>query len=122
MAPSLEHIRALERLRTQALVEQDMALAQRLHAPEYQLITPSGKSYERDRYLDDIATGRLRYAKWECGEMDVRVSEAMALVRYQARLEFPSGKTLDCWHTDSYELRDGNWLAVWSQATAIAQG
>jgi hypothetical protein len=43
----------------------------------------------------------------------------MAIVRYQALLEFPSGKQVNCWHTDSYERHADGWKAVWSQATAI---
>ena len=26
------------------------------------------------------------------------------------------------WHTDMYDLRDGRWQAVWSQATRIRAG
>src|ERR1017187_6792813 len=29
------------------------------------------------------------------------------------------GTPFQCWHTDSYELKDEVWQAVWSQATAI---
>jgi hypothetical protein len=29
------------------------------------------------------------------------------------------GAPFECWHTDSYELSEGAWQAVWSQATAI---
>jgi hypothetical protein len=115
-----EALFTLERSRTQALVERDMALAQRLHAPDYQLITPAGKSYAREAYLDDIATGKLQYVRWEAGEMNARLSPGMAVVRYAARLVFPSGNAVDCWHTDSYELRGPVWQAVWSQATAIS--
>jgi hypothetical protein len=24
-----------------------------------------------------------------------------------------------CWHTDSYELHNGSWQVVWSQATLV---
>ena len=41
----------------------------------------------------------------------------MAVVRYQARITFPSGRIVECWHSDTYELQAGGWLAVWSQAT-----
>lgn len=119
MTPTIEQICALEISRTQALVNQDMELARKLHAPEYHLITPGAKSFNRDHYLEEIAAGRLRYVKWETGPMEVRLSPSMAIVRYQARLEFPSGNVVDCWHTDSYELRGETWQAVWSQATAI---
>nr|WP_316641942.1 nuclear transport factor 2 family protein [uncultured Roseateles sp.] len=114
-----EHIKSLELQRTQALVARDIALAATLHADDYQLITPAGKSFTKAAYLSAVETGDLIYTRWEAGEMAVRVSPAMAIVRYPVTLAFPSGNTVHCWHTDSYELRDGQWLAVWSQATAI---
>jgi len=118
--PAADFFRALERERTQALVAQDMDTAERLHASDYQLITPSGKVFNREDYLAAIAAGPF-YAKWDIGTIDVRRSPAIAIVRYQARLEFPSGNAVTCWHTDSYELRGGQWQAVWSQATGHAQ-
>ena len=55
--------------------------------------------------------------------MAVRVQGTMAVVRYQARIEIALGghalPSLRCWHTDAYELRDGRWQVVWSQATEI---
>jgi len=117
-SPAADYFRALESERTQALVAQDMATAERLHAHDYQLITPAGKTFNREDYLAAIAAGPF-YAKWDMGAVDVRLSPTIAIVRYQARLEFPSGNAVTCWHTDSYELRDGQWQAVWSQATAM---
>jgi hypothetical protein len=112
------HIRMLEIKRTQALVAKDMVVARAMHAPEYQLITPAGKTFTRESYLHAIESGELNYAKWEAGPMQVRATEQMAVVRYQANLEFASGNSVRCWHTDMYELLDGEWRAVWSQATA----
>ncbi len=112
------HIKTLELKRTQALVEKNMAVARALHAPEYQLITPGGKTFTRESYLHAIESGELNYAKWEAGPMQVRATERMAVVRYQANLVFSSGNSIRCWHTDTYECIDGTWRAVWSQATA----
>jgi phage baseplate assembly protein W len=109
-------LRAIERSRTQALVQRDIAVLQQLHAPEYQLITPAGRVFTRKRYLAAIEAEPF-YAGWDAGEMDVRVSAQMAVLRYEARLAFPSGNTVHCWHTDHYELRGAQWQAVWSQAT-----
>jgi hypothetical protein len=120
-AATADYFRALEKERTQALVVQDMETAERLHAHDFQLITPTGKTFNREGYLAAIAASPF-YAKWDLGVMEVRLSPTMAIVRYQARLEFPSGNVVTCWHTDSYELRDRQWQAVWSQATAIPQG
>ena len=114
-----ELIRDRERQRTQALVAKDLERAARMHAPEYQLVTPAGKTFDKAGYLEAIRTGGLTYVAWEPEAMDVRVGAGMAIVRYRATLRFPSGVTVRCWHTDSYELRGGEWLAVWSQATAI---
>ena len=117
-AATADYFRELERERTRSLVARDMDTAERLHADDYQLITPTGKTFNRKDYLNAIAAGPF-YAKWDLGIMEVRLSPTIAIVRYQARLEFPSGDVVTCWHTDSYECQDGYWRAVWSQATAL---
>lgn len=118
--PDETFFRALETRRARALVARDMAVLEALHAPEYQLITPSGKVFGREAYLAAVAAEPF-YAGWEVGEtVLVRASAQMALIRYQARLNFPSGRELLCWHMDSYERRTAGWQAVWSQATQIS--
>jgi hypothetical protein len=118
-----DYIREVEKSRIQALVTRNMELLWQLHAPDYQLITPSGRSFSRERYLREIESGSLRYSRWDPGPMEVRASEQMAIVRYQATLELDSGNgegtPFRCWHMDSYEPKDEVWQAVWSQATAI---
>jgi hypothetical protein len=122
-APTADYICAVERSRIEALVAREMDALRRLHAPQYQLITPLGRTYSRERYLGEIEAGQLRYLRWEPGPMDVRTSERMAVVRYRATLELDSddgrGTPFECWHTDSYELTGDAWQVVWSQATAI---
>ena len=119
-AVSPEFFCGLEKRRTCAIVERDLKAIEALHAPEYQLITPSGRSYSRTRYLEMIKAAPF-YAAWEHGPMEVRVSADMAVVRYQATITLASGRVVECWHTDTYELRDSSWLAVWSQATEFAK-
>lgn len=115
--------RQLERSRLRSLVERNMDLARQLHAVDFQLITPTGHRYLGDQYLDEIETGQLKYIAWDPKEMEVRMHANVAILRYQARLEVDSGRgevsVIHCWHTDSYELIDGVWQVVWSQATAI---
>lgn len=121
-ASPADHLREIERQRTQALVQRDMDLAWALHAPDYQLVTPGGVGFSRERYLGKIAAGELVYRMWTPGTIAVRFSPAMALLRYRVTLAFagdPPGQPFDCWHLDSYELMDGVWQAVWSQATRI---
>ncbi len=100
-----------------------MALAWKLHSPAYQLITPSGIALSRERYLERIESRQLIYLQWKPEHMQVRLRAAMALVRYRTTLQLDAAggpeTPFECWHTDSYELNEGAWQAVWSQATAI---
>jgi hypothetical protein len=120
---SPDHLRDIERSRVRALVERNMELAWKLHSVEYQLITPSGTTFTRERYLGNIGAGELVYLQWVPEDMAVRLSETMAIVRYKATLELDAGNgkgtPFKCWHTDAYELSEGTWQAVWSQATTI---
>ena len=119
-SPGADFFRALEVKRTQAIVTRDMPTIELLHASDYELISPPGRVMSRERYLSLIAAAPF-YSSWELGAMRVRSSLGMAAVRYQAKLTFPSGKVVDCWHTDFYELQAGSWKAVWSQATQLPQ-
>lgn len=116
-------LRSVERERLRALVEADIAAADALHAADYQLIPPGGGSLSKEQYLGGIADGSLRYRRFEAdGKVSVRLWETAAALRYEAMIEVDADGTVyraRCWHTDIWELRDGRWLAVWSQATRI---
>lgn len=116
-------LREIERSRLKALVDRNMELAWKLHAPDFQLVTPGGRPFTREQYLGKIEQGILRYLRWEPGEINVRMHGDSAVIRYQATLELDSGdgtgSPFQCWHIDLYELNDGQWQAVWSQATMI---
>lgn len=113
-----QRFEALERQRTQALVDQDIPRILALHAADYQLITPSGQVFSRDRYVDAIRRAPF-YTRWEMADFHCRAVVGMAAIRYQATLGLASGRLVRCWHTDIYENRGGAWLAVWSQATEL---
>ena len=119
-----EHIRNIERTRLRALVNADMTAAEPLHAPDFQLITPIGAVLSKAEYLGAVAGGHIEYLLWEPGEIAVRLYAASAVIRYRARLEVVFGGTRvppgEYWHTDAYEVRDGQWMVVWSQATALS--
>ena len=120
---SADDFRFLERRRLRSLVERDMELANALHSPEFPLVTPSGVPRSRESYLSAVETGAITYLKWQAGGIMVRQFENVVVLRYQAELEMPSqsGGTsaFRCWHTDSYELHNGLWQVVFSQATRI---
>ena len=117
-------MRATERQRLRSLVEADMDAADALHADDNQLITPHGAALTKHEYLGGIASGQLRYRVFEpVSEIAVRGSAQIVLLRYTAQItveDHGQADSVTCWHTDCYELRDGRWQAVWSQATAIS--
>ena len=116
-------IRATELERLNALVDGDAAVADELHAEDFQLINPSGGALSKAQYLGAIASGEIDYLVFEpTTPIAVRLHDDAAIVRYQSHIHIVvGGEDIDTrgWHTDLYELRDGRWQAVWSQMTEI---
>lgn len=116
-------LRDIERSRLRALVDADIETARNLHAPDFQLITPIGRPLSKEEYLGGIAAGHIDYLQWQPETIAVRLQGDWAVIRYRAQLEVVFGghkvPLSPYWHTDTYERRDGQWMVVWSQATAI---
>lgn len=113
----------VERARLRALVDADISTADRLHADEFQLVTPGGGTYTKEGYLGGIAAGEIVYLRWDPFDISVRTVGDAGCVRYHAIVEIVfAGRPLGAdrfWHTDYYERRDGHWQVVWSHATRI---
>lgn len=119
-------IRETERLRLRALVNADLTVASPLHADDFQLITPFGIDLSKEQYLGAVAAGDINYLAWDIdSDVEVRVHGDSALIRYRSQIEIalPEGPLprSPYWHTDTYEVRAGQWQVVWSQATSIAR-
>lgn len=119
-----ETLRTTEVSRLRALVEADMETADKLHAEDFQLITPGGAALSKAEYLSGVASGELDYRVWEVDSpIDVRLFDGVAIIRYRSILHMVChGDDLGpdkFWHTDSYEWSDNRWQVVWSHATRI---
>jgi hypothetical protein len=119
-----ETLRETEISRLRSLVDADMEIAERLHAEDFQLITPGGGALSKAEYLSGVASGVLDYRLWEVDSpIEVRLFDGVAILRYRSNLHMVyHGDDLGpdkFWHTDSYEWRDDHWQVVWSQATRI---
>ena len=124
MNDDVAEVLELERSRLRSLVERDMAVADRIHADDYELITPAGQTHTKATYLGDVASKRLEYLDFEpSSSISVRASPDLIVLRYIARIRLSVGVAdeveLSAWHTDHYEKRAGTWTVVWSQATEI---
>lgn len=122
-ASEADRLRETERARLRALVSADIDQARQFHAADFQLITPIGLALSKEDYMAAIASGNLKYLAWQPADIEVRLYDGVAVLRYRAQLEVVFGghkvPLSDYWHTDIYEERDGHWMVVWSQATSI---
>ena len=122
--PDTEMFRALEQRRLLSLVESNMTVAEQLHADDYQLITPGGRTLNKRDYLDGIEAGVLDYVVFEAAsEISVLAGADVVCLRYQALIDITFGDGEHdrglFWHTDIYADRGEGWQAVWSHATKI---
>jgi hypothetical protein len=118
-----DELRDIEHARLHALVLKDLETARRLHADDFQLVTPSGGTASKDEYLADVASGDVDYFVWEpISEIQVRLHGQAADIRYRSNLgiRYRGQESVGSyWHTDTYEKNNGQWQVVWSQATRI---
>jgi hypothetical protein len=118
-----ERLRAIVTTRLQALVDADTAIVRKLIAPDFQLINPAGVPLSRDELLGGVGAGVLDFVAIEPrSPIAVRLSGGSATLRYQSSYDVVVGGTHvthDAWTTELYERRDGRWLLVWEQTTAI---
>jgi hypothetical protein len=119
----IDLIRTTEVERLHAMVEADMEVVYRLHADNFQLINPGGLALSNEEYLGYVASGDVDYLEWEpVSDIEVHLYGNAAVIQYQGHIDirvFGSRSSIQTWHTDSYEKRNGQWQVVWSQATAI---
>ncbi|HEY5872637.1 MAG TPA: nuclear transport factor 2 family protein, partial [Gaiellaceae bacterium] len=123
MVPEHAELVRIEQLRLRALVDADVAVAEGIHADDFQLITPSGDAYSKEQYLGDVGAGVIDYRVREPLDIEVHVRGDAGCLRYHSILEIVvAGRHIApsrYWHTDYYERRDGRWQVIWSHATEI---
>ena len=122
-ASQADQLRGTERRRLHALVDADTKTARGMMAADFQAITPSGDALARKDYLGSVAAGVIDYLKFEpVSRIAVRSSGDSAALRYKVSFDLTAGGTRVThkgWITELWERRNGHWLIVWEQATAI---
>jgi hypothetical protein len=121
-----EELGDIERRRLRCLVERRVEEADALHAPDFQLVHPSGGVWSKEEYLGGIASGRIEYRRFEAmSTIDVMVDNSLAVLRYRSAIDVAvqgqEAGPLQCWHLDCYRRDDdGSWRVRWSQATSVS--
>jgi hypothetical protein len=118
-----DQLAQLEHARAQAITDADIDAAQRVMAPDFQLINPGGQPLSRDDLLGAVGSGQLDFLdNAPTSEIAVRQSGSAAVLRYQRSFDVVIAGTRlthKAWSTVLYEHRRGHWVAVWEQTTAI---
>ncbi|WP_251153320.1 nuclear transport factor 2 family protein [Cellulosimicrobium sp. Marseille-Q4280] len=113
----VEELRRIQDQRLAALVDADADVLERLHAPGFELVTPTGDVLSRDSYLDDVIAGVWDFTTFEAtGPVDVRVRGDSAQVRHRSSTTITIADTgtfgTPTLSTVLYEMHDGSWVAV----------
>ena len=81
-------VRGVQRERSAALLAGDMQAAKRIHADDFQLVTPLGAVFSKDQYLGAIEAGIIRYSSMDVDSAgEVRIYGDVALIRYRVQIE-----------------------------------
>jgi hypothetical protein len=124
-ASDSEGVREVQKARSTALLACDLETLRRIHADDFQLITPLGVVLSKDEYLGAVENGILKYQVLELDSaIDLRFYDIVVVIRYRAQIEIDvQGQNYPragYWFTDMYEDREGRWQIVWSQGTGAA--
>jgi hypothetical protein len=115
-------VRAAERTLLSAVVDGDTHTAGALLAPDFQLIDVTGAAESGKAYLATVGGG-VDFVKLQpISPIKVRVHGSTAVSRLKLHFKVVAGPVTvehNGWTTDVFERRDGRWLLVWSQSTAI---
>ena len=117
-----EQLKKLEAERNHAMVNGDLATLDRTTASDYTVINPSGQLGNKGQMLADLRSGNLKYQSIDTEDVTVRLYGDTAIlsgrrtVKGQHGGKNISGKDR---FTRVYVKRNGNWQAVWFQATPV---
>jgi Domain of unknown function (DUF4440) len=107
----------------QALVGADSSQLDHILAPDFTLTTPAGDTWPRQKLLMMIRSGQLNIQTFQpSSTIDVRLDCEAAVLTYESEIDVTAGSMhypLQARHLDLYERRDGQWLKVRAQMTAI---
>src|SRR5215468_2699856 len=84
----IDAIRAIQLQRSAALLKADIQAAGRIHADDFELVTPLGSVFSKEQYLGAVAAGIIKYTAIELDSpVKVRMYSDVALVRYRTEIE-----------------------------------
>ena len=114
----------VEAVRLQAMLDADIDTLDRITAADYVHVESTGQVRTKAQFLDGLRDREYRFKRFVIEENDVRIMGSAAVVtgRYRNVIETPEGvqPVKYARHIRVYERRNGQWMNVAHQATAIS--
>jgi len=116
---------AVEHARTNALIQGNLAMLDRIEGSDVTYTHASGKRDTKDTYLDAIRSGTLKYVSWQPIEMHARIYGNTAVLNGVYAIQaYDHRVTTDLINIKAifltiYVKRDGRWQQVAWQTTKI---
>ncbi|MET3600777.1 nuclear transport factor 2 family protein [Martelella mangrovi] len=117
---------AVEAVRLQAMLDGDVKTLARITGADYVHVESSGQLRSKTDFLAGFTNGEYRFIAFVIDENAVNVLGSAAVVtgRYHNVIETPGGvqPVKHARHMRVYALRDGQWINIAHQATALPDG
>lgn len=116
-------VRAVEVVRTTALVRGDVAALEKVMADDVTYVHASGKSDTKTSYLAALRSGQLRYLLWQPHQVNVRMMGETAILNgmyYVRAIDLRVQKDpieINVYFLSVYAHRDGRWQQIAWQTT-----
>ena len=123
-AEARRQVLATDARRIEALRTGDVAPLREIYADDYTLVTAAGVVHTKADQLDELASGQLRYEKFEVTERTVRVyGDVVILLSRERTTILRAGKQVggDQRSTRVYKRFGKDWRVISTHASAIVQ-
>lgn len=107
-----------------ALAKPDVAMFDRLTAPEWTMVDPAGVVNTKAQVLADFKSGVMKFESYKLDDLKVRVFGDTAIVHGldTEKSSFKGKDTSGQYRfTDVFVKRDGRWLCVATHISAVAK-
>jgi ketosteroid isomerase-like protein len=117
-----EFIGFLEQAWVNAILQQDVAVLDRVMANDFSGVSPNGEPYTKPEAIADVQSGFYAVARMDLENVKVRVLGDFAIVTYYQNEKSTLGKEDRSGRyvfTDVWVNRDDDWKVISSQGTPV---
>ena len=121
---SLQTVRQMENDWAAALVKPDLAVIDRIEAPEYTFIGADGATSDKDQGQDDLKSGVLKFESFRLDELEIQVygDSALALGLDVEKSSYKGADTSGQYRfSDMFVRRNGVWQCVATHVSKVAK-